>query len=137
MSNQNQEPFDLSDVELKMPEENFLGTESEAKTKKALPIILIVIILMLLVVLGGLLWWGVVLTRPTPAPETIPTVTRPTPEENNEPESTNAEAEASVIRTISSSVALKDIKADLTSTDFTNLTKEMVTIDNLINEATR
>lgn len=130
----NQEPFDLNDAKLKMPEENFLNNEPAEKTTRTLPIVLIVIILLLLLVLGGLIWWGKELIKPAPPAEIIPTVTRPTPEENNEPESTNAEADVAAILTTSSSTELPDIQADLEATDLAIITKELIQIDNIINQ---
>jgi len=133
MSNSNQEPFDLSNVEFKMPEENFLETEPTPAPKRALPVILILIIVLLLMILGGLVWWGKALLEPTPPPEVIPTVTKPLLEETNEPETENAEADVAVINTTSSSGDWPDIKADIESTDISVITKELTTVDNMIN----
>ena len=130
----NQEPFDLSNVELKMPEENFINPEPTAKPTRTLPLILIIIILLLLLTLGGLIWWGRELIKPAPAPEVVPTATRPILEEINEPETANAEADVANILTTSSSGEWPDIKADLEATDFSIITKEMTTIENIINE---
>lgn len=134
MSNLNQEPFDINNVEFKMPEEDFLNNEPAGETTRTLPIILILIILLLLLVLGGLIWWGKELIKPAPPEEIVPTVTRPTDEENDEPETTNAEADVSVIKTTSSSGEWPDIEADLKATDISITTKEMSTIDNYLNE---
>ncbi len=137
MSNNNQEPFDLSNVEFKMPEENFLNNEPAPTSSKTLPWILIIIILLLLLVLGGLVWWGSTLLKPTPAPEITPSVTKPILEETNEPETQNAEADVASITTTSSSGDWPDIKADIESTNLTIITKELTTVDNLINEKSR
>ena len=137
MSN-NQEPFDLTNVEFKMPEENFLSPTEQQQPSRSLVWVLVLIIILLVLILGGLIWWGFEISKTPEQPiETIPTVTRPTPEENNEPESTNAEADVSTILTTSSSGDWPDIKADIEATDLNKPLSELTTIDNLFNTSAR
>lgn len=134
MSKNNQDYFDLTKAELKMPEEDFLGTEPVKKSISLVPIFLGFIIVLLFVILGGLIWWGAEMLKPTVPVETIPIATRPTAAENTEPESTTAEAQVDTIKTLSSSDALQDIGSDLQATALTDLTPEITTIDNLLTE---
>ena len=113
-----------------MPEEDFLETEPATKTLPSMPLILFGVILLLIGILGGLLWWGTQIINTAPEANPVPTATRPTPEENNEPESNNAEADVQIINTVSSSDQVEAIMADIESTDIETLDKELTTIDN-------
>lgn len=124
----------FEDAELKMPEENFMAADAPAKTVSWFTVLLVIIVVLLLGVLGGLLWWGSLLLKPQTAPEVVPTATRPTPEENNEPESTTAEAEVETLQALSSSDATNDMLADLEATKLEGLTREFQIIDNLLEE---
>jgi cytoskeletal protein RodZ len=130
MSDSEKNLMDFETTDIKMPEENFLGgSVPVAKKKSALPVLLILIIIMLTGVLAGLLWWAYELLKVETPTEVIPDVVRPTPEENNEPESTKAEAEVETIQAISSSDELPDIKADLDATNIKDLDSELQTIE--------
>ena len=92
--------------------------------------VLILLVVLLVVLLGSMVYWYSTLGDE----EVItPTYTRPTAEENNEPESTTAEAQTRALGTMSTSDDLGAIEADLESTDTASLDSEMTTIENEIN----
>ena len=121
--------YDPNNVEMHMPEDNYIESEPTTNTIPLMPIILIGVILLLIGILGGLLWWGSTFFSPISVATPEPVATRPTAEQNNEPESTNAEADVQVIRTLSPSNELSAIKADLFATDVDSVDKEMSVID--------
>lgn len=103
----------FSKDELKMPQEHFGVVEEHSSH---LGIILGILIVFLMLLLAGLYVWGVYLQEQQSAPVLPPTVERPTAEENNEPESTNAEADVDTITAISTSDEMGPIESDLNST---------------------
>lgn len=114
----------LEDVEMHLPEgELAIPTEEPGRLTNA-PI-LILLGLLLLGVLAGLVWWYMNL----PTPGTATDTPRPTVEENNEPESTNAEAETSTINVLSTSDELGLIEADLDGTNLETLDAELSAIE--------
>jgi ABC-type Na+ efflux pump permease subunit len=117
----------ISDTEMKMPEESF-GAASETSDRTThLGIILGILIVLLVLILGGLYLWGSTLqTTPT---ATVPNIQRPTVEENNEPESTNAEAEVETLGALSTSNEINAIAADIESTNLDDLDAEMEAIE--------
>lgn len=134
---QEQEPVvDLKEEEMKMPEESPLDAVSAAAEDKAgqLGIILGVLIVVLVLILGGLYIWGTTLQN-TPASATSPAVERPTPEENNEPESTNAEADVETMSALSTSDEIDAIEADIDSTNLDGLDAELKDIDTELDAA--
>ena len=111
-----------------MPEEEFgISLESQQKASN-LGIILSILIAVLVLLLIGLYVWGNALRDATEAP-TIPDFTRPTAAENNEPESTRAEAETDNLGTLSNSDSIEAIEADLNSTDVDDLDSGLNTIE--------
>jgi len=125
------EKMKFSKSELKMPEENFGGAQ-ESKQPSFLGITLGLLIIALVVILGGLYLWGEELQKQaTPLPDEV---TRPTAEENNEPESNNAEADVQVLETLSTSDEIAAIEADLESTNLDTLTNDLPTIDGILGE---
>lgn len=127
--------LDFDNIELKLPEdEGVVATEATTKSVSGMTVALTLIVLLLLGVLGGLVWWGSKIWNSRPPVEVSPIVVRPTPEENNEPESTTAEAEVETLEAMSSSNEIADIKADLDAIDIEALDKELVTIDAIFNE---
>lgn len=121
----NNEPI-VSDEEMKMPEESFGAVEAEPNTASHLGFILGALIIILVLLLGGLYLWSTTFNQET---EVIPEATRPTAAENNEPESTNAEAQVETMGALSTSNSLDAIDADLDSTDTTGLDVEMTDIE--------
>ncbi len=120
----NPESVDIDSIpesEMKMP----AGTEVVAEEKSSMGIILGVLIVILVLILGGLYLWGTTLQNNTePA-----AIERPTAAENNEPESTNAEADVETLQTVSSSDELAAIEADLEATDLDTLDAELQAIE--------
>lgn len=123
----NNEPM-VSEAELKMPE----NARHEQK-KAVLPVVLGVLIVVLLLILVGLYLWGQAL-KEVQIPEQA---TRPTAEENNEPESTNAEAEVETFGAVSTSDELDAIEADLESTNLETLDADTQTIETEFENAAR
>ncbi len=75
--------------------------------------ILVLLIILLLAILGGMYRWFVLLDNDIPA---ISAGLRPSAEENNEPESTSAEARAEAMGVVSNSNEIPAIEADIEST---------------------
>jgi uncharacterized protein HemX len=119
-----QEPT-ISDSEMKMPEEHFGVTAGKSKDTTHLGIILGILIVLLVLILGGLYLWGTTLQN---IPE-IQEVQRPADEENNEPESTTAEAQVQALETVSTSNEIDAIEADIESTNLDELDAELEAID--------
>ncbi len=122
----------MDGVEMKLPEENFLSTEPTTKKVSGKPILLVGIILILIGILGGLLWWG---SEFIELPESFTPVSvsiRPTAEENDEPESNNAEADVQIIRTVSPSSDPAAIEADLVGSNIEALDSDLQTIDSIL-----
>ena len=125
-NNTTQEPI-ISDTEMKMPEEQFGATATPSDRSAHLGIILGILIVLLIIILGGLYMWGSTLGN-TQAPDILP-YQRPTAEENNEPESTNAEADIETFQALSNSTEINAIQADIESTNLDELDTELNAID--------
>lgn len=86
-----------------------------------------VLVIVLALILMGLYIWGRLMLQepvvPNPSPQ------RPTAEENNEPESTTAEARAEVLDIMSSSDELDAIEADLNGTRIGDIDTDINAID--------
>jgi flagellar basal body-associated protein FliL len=111
---------------MKMPENQ--ETISTDQSAKLTPTIIGVLVVVLMLILGGLYLWGTTLSS---EPEIIPlpVASRPSPEVNNEPESTNAEADVQILNTVSTSDEITAIEADLESTNLEALDAELSAID--------
>jgi len=111
--------------EMKMPTE--VATAPAAENKNILngPIILLLFII-LVAILGGLYYWYSIV-KSTPIIQ--PTNNRPTAEQNNEPESINAEAQTQALDVVSTSDELDTIEADVSSTNLDNLDAELNALD--------
>jgi len=121
----------------KINEPNFEGEEMKMHTETAPlpaevnksilsgPIILLLFII-LVVILGGLYYWYSIVKS---IPIIQPTNNRPTAEQNNEPESTNAEAQTQALDVVSTSDELGAIEADVSSTNLDNLDAELNALD--------
>lgn len=126
----NQEIPSFEAEEMKMPE-NTTGEMSEPTTTEKNVVsgpVLALLAFILILILGGMYYWFTVLsvTEPTPAPINTE---RPTAEENNEPESTTAEAQTNTMLVTSPSDEIEAIEADVESTDLDSLDAEMQAID--------
>jgi hypothetical protein len=125
---------DFPKDELKMPEESFgIGRAPEERPHSHIGIIIGILIIVLMLILGGLYLWAEVI-RTAPQVPVVPEATRPTAEENNEPESTNAEAQVETMQALSTSDELTAIRADLESSDVDGLDAELPTIDGIVNK---
>jgi cytoskeletal protein RodZ len=102
----------FSKDELKMPQERFGIVEEHSSH---LGIILAILIIFLMLIFAGLYVWGTFMQEQQNLPLT-PQVERPSAQENNEPESTNAEADVETITAQSTSDEIATIDSDLQST---------------------
>jgi len=121
----NNEPI-ISDEELKIPS---AATKNSPSKETHLIALLGILIVVLILILAGLYLWNTTLTT-TREVAPVNDATRPTAEENNEPESTTAEAEVETMNTMSSSNSLEAIEADLEATSLDSLDTELTTIEN-------
>lgn len=113
---------------MKMPQERF-GATLQEKTHSYMGIIIAILIILLLGILGGLYLWAQNLQQNAQLSEVIEENVRPTAEENNEPESNNAEAAVQVLETVSNSDELYAIEADLESTQVEGFEADVNAID--------
>jgi flagellar basal body-associated protein FliL len=118
----------VSDSEMKMPEEHFGTTANADKNTTHLGIILGILIVLLVLILGGLYLWGTTLQNVSEV-QVAPDVERPSAEENNEPESTTADAQVQALETVSTSNEIDAIEADIESTNLDELDAELEAID--------
>lgn len=128
MSTEPQKIPNLDDAPMKMPEHHVYEPESVTNGP-----ILVLLIALLLAVLGGMFYWfsmlgkgGVVIS---------PTSLRPTAEQNNEPESTTAEAHAEAYGVVSTSDEIPAIEADVEGTNLDSLDSELDAIEAEIDAA--
>ena len=117
---------DFSGEEMKMPE----NTDAQIATEESSSVIngplLFSLAILLIVILGGMYFWFNSLDT-TPAPTV--TSERPSAEENNEPESTTAEAQTDTMLTTSTSDEISAIEADIEATNLESLDAELDAID--------
>lgn len=120
---------EVGDVPMHMPE----GT-TKTVAEEVVPIangpILLLLVALLLIVLGGMYYWYTILQNQA---SSNPTYTRPTADQNNEPESTTAEAQVEMIQVVSTSDEISAIEADLDSTNLDSLDAELNAIDAELN----
>ena len=123
---------DLAGEEMKMPETAVSKDTSPAPSTAPLNgIIILILILLLVFILGGLyMWFSQLMMGDSPSTtQPAPVVERPTAEENNEPESTTAEAAVETQQALSTSDEIAAIEADLEATDLDALDAELNAID--------
>jgi len=120
--------MEFSKDELKLPEERF-GNLVKEEHSSALAIILGLLIIFLIVILGGLYLWSMYMAEPKPEPAVAVPESRPTAEENNEPESTNAEAEAETMSALSSSDEIAALEADIEGTLVDNVDADTAAVE--------
>lgn len=116
---------------MKMPE----GTEEvtpAGEHKSISGLIIVLLFLVLLLILGGLYYWSTFMQQPVAV---TPEPTRPTAEQNQEPESTTARARTENLDVISTSNELDAIEADVESTNLDDLDAELSAIDAEIDAA--
>lgn len=135
--NEEQQEYKVPDFEgeeMKMPENSSPQSTDEHQSKIIGGPILLLLTVLLILVLGGMYYWfsSLSIQEPILLPEPAQ---RPSLEENNEPESTTAEAQTETIQTLSTSDELDTIIADLEATDLENIDTELQAIDAEIDAA--
>lgn len=131
MSSQSNEEVKVPNFDgeaMKMPENTDLVPEASAPRSVTSGPLLVILAVLLFIILGGLYYWFSLLET-APAPITITPIERPTIQENNEPESTTAEAQVDALSTVSTSNELQAIEADIESTNLDGLDEEMTDIE--------
>ena len=126
---------DLSNEEMKMPEN--MGTHIVQKAPSNTPvngIIIAVLAVLLILILGGMYYWFSQLTEQA-STLNAPAIERPSAQENNEPESTTAEAAVETQQALSTSDEITAIEADIAATDLDGLDSELNAIDAELNAA--
>lgn len=121
---------DFTEEEMKMPENASVESGEPGPEEKSVvngPLLLLLAVL-LAIVLGGMYYWFDSMQTQPPVTPPAP-VERPTPEENDEPESTTAEAQVEQLNTVSSSDEIEAIEADIEATDLDSLDAELDAID--------
>ena len=88
--------------------------------------IIILLFLILIAILAGFYYWYTLVMQDQLVSNAN---TRPTAEENNEPESTTAEARTGLMDVVSTSDELEAIAADAQSTNLEDLTSEITPIE--------
>lgn len=126
---------DFEGEEMKMPENTDIQPEQINQKEPSivnLPLLL-TLTLLLILILGGMYYWFFIIQSTSDTPVDTP-VTRPTFEENNEPESTTAEARTEINNVTSPSDELSAIENDLDSTliDENDIMSDLNIIDNEI-----
>lgn len=111
---------------MKMPENTDMQPEVVVKSSLINTPLLLILAILLVSILGGMYYWFSTLS--TEIPVTTP-VERPTAEQNNEPESTTAEAQVETMQAVSTSNEIEAIEADLEATDLDSLDSELNAID--------
>lgn len=86
------------------------------------------IVVLLVILIGIIVWMRTIQTIPIAEPS----ITRPTAAENNEPESTSAEAITETLQVMSPSTELSSIEADLNATLIDDLDGSFADIDALV-----
>lgn len=115
----------VDNVEMHMPEGSLAIPEGESDQKIANGPIIVLLVVLLIFIIGGMYWWYTQMQNSAP----LPVPTRPTAEQNNEPESTTAEAQVETMQAVSSSDEVGAIEADLESTNLDSLDAELQAIE--------
>lgn len=123
MDNTPQAP-DLEGVKMKLPSQR-PGSSPVGGQKSSGPV-LVVLLLLLAGVLGGLYYWYYLGNKPI---QSDPTGTRPTSQQNREPETPTAVAQVESMAVMSTSDELVTIEADLESTLLDSLEAELIQIE--------
>jgi cell division protein FtsN len=112
---------------MKMPENTIFRTNAQSRSSSVVngPL-LVTLAALLILILGGMYYWLTALNAPAPV---APAVERPTAVQNNEPESTTAEAQTETSQAVSTSDELPAIEADLEATNLESMETEMEAID--------
>ncbi|MCA9355550.1 hypothetical protein KC865_03300 [Candidatus Kaiserbacteria bacterium] len=127
--NKNVHTPDFEGEKMKMPENSDTrpAPEEEESTGVINGPLLFGLAVLLIAILGGMYYWFASLTVSNE--EEMPVIDRPTAEENNEPESTTAEAQVETLQAVSTSDEIEAIEADLEATNLDSLDAELNAID--------
>lgn len=129
-----QEP-NFEGEEMKIPEgQEIIPTEAsvaEVQASVSAPV-LVVLTIILLAILGGLGYWYYLVTT-MPLLEPVPT--RPTAEQNREPESDTVRARTEASTVVSTSDEITALEADIEATNLDDLDTEMNAIEAELNSA--
>lgn len=120
----NEKP-NVDNLKMHMPEGSLAIPEGESEQKIANGPIIVLLVVLLILIVGGMYWWYTKLQNEP----FLPTSTRPTAEQNNEPESTTAEAQTETMQAVSSSDEVSAIEADIESTNLDSLDTELQAIE--------
>jgi hypothetical protein len=112
---------------MKMPENSVIKNEMTEESTVVSSPILITLTVLLVIILGGMYYWFNTINSEVPV--ITPDIERPTAAENNEPESTTAEAQVETMQTTSTSDEIEAIEADLEATNLDSLDSELQAID--------
>ncbi len=112
-------------------ENNIKGEVSKPEVVVTNGPILVLLAVIMLIILGGMYYWYTTIDQTVATKQVNPS--RPTAEQNNEPESTTAEAQTEAMEVVSTSDEINAIEADLESTDLESLDAEMQAIENELN----
>jgi hypothetical protein len=102
-----------------------LPAEDTAPRLLTAPIIVLLFLILVAILAGFYYWYTIVMSEQVVTEVT----TRPTDEQNNEPESTTAEARTGLMDVVSTSDELDAIAADAQSTNLEDLTTEITAIE--------
>lgn len=116
--------------EMKMPESAGIKHPSAQKSAVPGPVILVLGLLLLAILIGLYLWFTSMVEQ---TQQVEPVIERPTDEQNNEPESTTAEAQTDNLQTVSTSDEISAIEADIEATELEALDAEMNAIEAELN----
>jgi len=119
----NENPQNFDGAEMKMP----TNAEVQPEPSKLIngPLLLMLTVLLVMVLTAMYMWFST-MTNDASVQQTSD---RPTALENNEPESTTAEAQTDTMLTTSSSDEISAIQADIAATNLDNLDTEMIAIE--------
>ncbi len=110
-----------------------VSTEEVARPRLLTAPIIVLLFLILVAILAGFYYWYTIVMSEQVVPQTTE---RPTNEQNNEPESTTAEARTGLMDVVSTSDELEAIKADANSTNLDDLVSETTAIEAELEAAT-
>jgi uncharacterized protein HemX len=122
--NENTNEPNFEGEEMKMPENTDAQPEAKRESSVVNGPLLLVLTLLLVLILGGMYYWFATLTT-----NEIQTPERPIAEQNNEPESTTAEAQTETMQAVSTSDEISAIEADIEATNLDSLDSELNAID--------
>ena len=119
---------DFEGETMKMPENtDLVETNEQSSSIITAPLLFTLGVLLVLILAGMFYWFNFAINEPN----LIPAVEaeRPTAEENNEPESTTAEAQVETMQAVSTSDELSAIESDIEATLLDGMVSELDTID--------